>query len=236
MQRITCSLKYQLRSVIIISLVTYGIFLGIGGILAIYPALRPVICSPAILSLPSLVLTIILGSRLFASNFNFLIANNITRRQFFATTLLTALSISALIAITNGTFLESLLPHYQNLKGIFRFLYGSGNPLLCTFWWFFLLTLFLLFSWFVTMLYQRANPFFRIVISLLPMLIANLLLHFDKLFTGSLRRAFSQGFDRFLALTKASPGLAIGNLFLANLLIILLVWLTLRRLTPQAKA
>ncbi len=234
MQRIVCSLKYQLNSLKAPTLIICGIFLTLGITLALFfPAEE--IFTPIVLAIPSLILALILGGRLFSGSFNFLTANNISRRQFFVSTLLAIFSVSTITAIANAILFESSLYPLQNLNGIFSFLYGKSNPLFYTLWWFFLVNLFLLFSLLAIITYFRTNPALRNILAFMPFLIIKGVIYFNSLLDGSLRRLLILGFNRFLALLiKPNPILAIGNMFLANLIIILLAWLPLRRLTPQA--
>ncbi len=234
MPRIISSLKYQLRSLITPALIICGVFLTLGIILAFFfPAEK--IFTPIVLVIPSLCLALILGSRLFSGSFNFLTANNISRRQFFASSLLAIFSLATVTAITNAILFESSLYPLQKLSGIFGPLYGKSNFLCYTLWWFFLINLLLLISLLLIIIFFRINLALRGLLALMPLLIVKSIMYLNKLFGGLIKRLIVQGFKHFLAiLTKPNPLLAIVNMFLANLVIILLLWLPLRRLTPQS--
>ncbi len=122
----------------------------------------------------SAIFVFVVGLNSFKSSFRFLQFLGVTRRTFFAGSLLALVTVAAgmtLVDILIGKLFAQLYPYTT----LFAEAYGQGNLLAQFVWETVLLTMFAYIGFFITILYYRCSRILKIVISLSPVYVSILL-------------------------------------------------------------
>lgn len=152
-----------------------------------------------------LLLTFALGLMFFKDSFLFSQANNISRRSFYVSTLLSILALSAILSIFDSILaavLEGLItydPIFLN-RILYQMTYLGRIPLTAI-----LLTLSFSGGWMTRMLYYRANTPLKMVISLSPIILISSYERLDRLTGNRLGASFLSFILRVLGLTGEVP-------------------------------
>lgn len=122
----------------------------------------------------SAIFIFVLGLNLFKSSFRFLQFLGVTRKCFFAGSLMVLITVAAGMTVID-TALGKLFVLLQPYTTLFAESYGQGNLLSQFFWEFALLAMFAFVGFFITTLYYRCNRILKIVISLSPVYVGLML-------------------------------------------------------------
>jgi hypothetical protein len=122
----------------------------------------------------SAIFIFVLGLNSFKSSFRFLQFLGVTRKCFFAGSLLALLTVAAGMTVVD-LILGRLFAQLHPYTTLFAQSYERGSLLLQLAWEFALLGMFALIGFFITILYYRCNKILKIVISLSPVYISLIL-------------------------------------------------------------
>lgn len=123
------------------------------------------------LPIMSIFLAFFLGVLSFRDNFRFMVANGITRKEYFVGTVLLGLSLALVISIVDG-ILNMFYAKFWEHVSVFEFLYKE-DALISLLPWTFAFTFFgFCLGMLVRLVYYRCTTLTRVCISLSPLFIA----------------------------------------------------------------
>lgn len=180
----------------------------------------------------SALVIFIVGLNCFKTSYLFSQANNLSRRSFYFATLLAILILAVAISLVDLVVYGVLRPmiEYQTLP--FANVYQmTGFTRL--FWAAAVLTLCASVGWMITMLYYRANPIVKVLISLSPFAVASAFRYFNILTAGRLATTLSRFAVNALGLAGGMPNphTAMLSFSLASVVILALNYLLMYK-TP----
>ena len=181
MARVWSFTKYQLRDYRPAVLVFY---LVLAVIAAFILAINGRVEGQASLSGGSIIFVFVIGLNCFKSSFLFAQANNISRWVFYQATLLSLVGLGIIMGAVD-MILDAALQRLPIYLGLFEQLYGKA-PLAKGLW----TTASLVFAgslgWMITMIYYRSSNLWKVVVSLIPVLISPALSLLNWLTNGRL--------------------------------------------------
>ena len=118
----------------------------------------------------SIVFIFILGLNCFKTSFLFAQVNNLSRRAFYFATLLSLVAVSVFMSLVDFV-LERVVSSLVVYKSFYEQMYSDPN-LAKVLWTVAVLTFAASLGWMITMLYYRASPPLKIIISLSPAVIS----------------------------------------------------------------
>jgi hypothetical protein len=197
MNRVRSFAKYQLWDFRISVMVYYAILVAI----ALFMVVRS--GSPGdkmSLSGSSLIFIFVVGLNCFKQSFFFAQANNISRRTFHSATIVALIALAAILSVADFV-LDSAMSGYPFYAGLFEQMYQS-SWMAKILWTMSVLTFFASLGWMITMLYYRANPIVKWIISVVPIALIMMFVYTYENRTGS----FGSAVVRILALAFGFSG------------------------------
>lgn len=170
----------------------------------------------------TVIFIFISGLNLFKSNFKFMLINNVSRKRFYISTIVTLISVSAFMAvievIINNSF-KVIAPYFSLFEQLYR-----NDFFFADFLWSFALYFFVAnLGWIITMLYYKLNKLMKTVISLLPIFIVVLITAINNLTGGVVGKAiinffgtalgFNDNYNSYTAMLSFLIGAAVLSVF-----------------------
>lgn len=183
------------------------------------------------LGFSSLIFIFILGLTFFKTEFNFLQANNITRRNFFKAALISSAAAAFIMALitslVNQLFLMSLPGFYFDwVEGIYK----TNSMFANLAWSFGLYIMVIVLGWLIAMVYYKLDKTMRIVISFLPVALILLISAADNSSGGAFIDLIGNGFRFLFALDTLNPYLSAINMTALAAMFSGLAYMLIRRL------
>ena len=179
-----------------------GIFYGIVVVIIALMSLKPDVQSGTNhvsgMDGASAIFIFVAGLNCFKSNFKFMQLFNVSRRTFYAMTLLSLLTLAAGMTLVDAA-LAQLFKLMIDYKSLFEALYNQGLAAQLL-WEFAFLSMAVTVGWFVNLLYYRSSKLLKIVISLSPVYLSIL--------SGFIGRTFPAFFNAIAFLLGFAPGIS----------------------------
>jgi hypothetical protein len=161
----------------------------------------------------------------FKENFEFMQANNITRKSFFAAAIVSLARASAVMALLD-VFMSRLLRQIMPYQGMFEQLYKNDSLIADLLWTFGGLLLAACTGWMITTLYYRCGPRMKTAVSILPVLMILLLVIVNDN-TGGL---VSRGLMSFVTVAFGNAYIAVLTFLICSLGVGFVSYLLIRRM------
>ncbi|MDD3704774.1 MAG: hypothetical protein PHC45_01735 [Clostridiaceae bacterium] len=187
--------KYQVYDFTKAVIIFYSIVISISLAITAFVSKGLVNVSFGGMEMVTAIFLFIAGLNCFKSNFKFMLANNVSRRNFYFGNIIALVSISAFMALLDS-ILNIILDFNIPYEGVVMQLYGSNSFFAGLLWCFGLYTLFLCLGWFITMLYYSCNKLMKTVISIVPVLLIALFQYIDWISRGLVNRAIVGFLDK----------------------------------------
>lgn len=140
------------------------------------------------------------GLNCFKSNFKFMLANNVTRKQFYFGNIIALISVAAYMALLD-VMLHNVLDSSIPYESVVSQLYKNSSLFAGLIWSFGLNTLFVCLGWFITMLYYRCNKVMKIIVSIAPIPTIALFQYINWISGGLVGRAAADFLNRAMGFT-----------------------------------
>ena len=165
----------------------------------------------------------------FKVNFKFMLANNVTRKSFFAAALLGLGGMAAVMSLLDfisDRILKTMIPYVGLFEGLYK-----NNSLAANLLWTFALLLFAAcWGWLITILYYWCSKLMKTVISILPVLIVILLGILNERVGGAISTAVVRFLTVSLGFVDYNAYIAVLSFMIGSLILGGLSYLLIRRM------
>jgi hypothetical protein len=155
------------------------------------------------LGIATVIFLIIAGLDWFKTNFKFLMANNVSRKEFYKGSIAAMATVAAFMALVD-TIVSIILSRAIPYESMFMQLYGKSNKPAEFFWSFGLYTFVVCLGWLIAIVYYRANGAMKVVVFASPFIIVTLFGQIDRLAGGAMGLAL-------MAFVNKAMGFAYNN-------------------------
>lgn len=178
----------------------------------------------------ALVFIFIVGLNSFKANFRFMQANNITRRRFIIASIISLMSIAALMAFIDAA-MNGILAQVVAYDNVFAALHGSSSLIVNFIWCFALFSLAVSGGWLITIIYYVCNNFMKILVSIAPIIVIVLLGILDNMTGGIIGRGIKSFILAALGITSGNPFVAVFSFFVGTAIAFGLSYIIVRRVS-----
>ncbi|NLK73189.1 MAG: hypothetical protein GX285_09250 [Clostridiales bacterium] len=146
------------------------------------------------LDFASMIFILVLGLTSFKESYYFMQANNITRKGFYKGHLLSIFSIAAFMSFLD-IIINLILNTFSEYNTVFSQIYLRNNSMTVStafmnfIWSFSLLTLIAMIGYFIAIVYYRSNTVMKIVVSVAPFVLINVLGYLNSITDGAIGNA-----------------------------------------------
>jgi hypothetical protein len=230
MHRIHSVAKYQIADNRNGVLVYYAVLIGLALIMVATPNWNST-GTTSLSGVSSMIFIFVLGLNCFRSSFLFCQANNISRRSFYFATILSLLVLAVILSLCD-LVLDAVLGRYPFYEGFFEQIYpASGFAKIL--WTTALFTFSASLGWMITMIYYRANPWVKVLVSISPIVVITLAGYLHQRTDGVFGYALFVLLGKALGFSAQGPNLypAMATFVLASMAIWAVNYLLMRK-TP----
>lgn len=177
---------------------------------------------------------IVMGLILFAPGFKYMLSQGISRKRFFLAMSLNFVILAAILALLSAIFYVITL-QIANVWMIYVLVYHNQSILGIVVWEFALLLFLGLLCWLIRLVYYVSDRKTKFLVSILPFVLASLLILFNALVNGAIGNALGQFFIMAMGLSGTAPNQYIGmaSMLAASVILSVPIFLIVRR--AQAK-
>ncbi len=172
----------------------------------------------------------IMALTIFTPGLKYVLSQGITRKKFFLSMNLNIALLAAVFALLSAVFYAISLK-IANVWMIYDMIYRDQAILNAVIWEFALLLFLGMLGWFTRLVYYVSDRNARLIVSVIPFVLAPLLIFFNVLADGGIGRAILDFLKTVMGLSSATPNPYIGAAsFLAGAVILACpIFLMLRR-------
>ncbi|TCK98606.1 hypothetical protein EDC19_1038 [Natranaerovirga hydrolytica] len=176
------------------------------------------------LEISTIIFLFVVGLNAFKEDFKFLMANNVTRKKFYISNILTMLSVTFIMSIIDVTlsyFYQAIVGNYESLGNQ---IYGNMSVIASILYYFSLYTLAIVIGLVITIIYYRSNQIMKIIVSITPIALFYLMLYLNSQSNNAIGEAVGRFFVFALGLSRSTPNPYMGviTFFLASIGLLLI--------------
>jgi hypothetical protein len=173
---------------------------------------------------------VIMGLIMFTPGFKYVLSQGVSRKRFFLAMSLNIVILAAILALLSTIFYVITL-QIANVWMIYVLIYHNQSIPGIIAWEFALLLFLGLLCWFICLVYYVSDRKTKFLVSILPFVLASLLILFNALVNGAIGNAIGQFFITAMGLSGAAPSQYIGmaSMLAASVIISVPIFLLLRR-------
>jgi len=173
---------------------------------------------------------LIMGLVIFTPSFKYMLSQGVSRKRYFMAMSLNLIILAAVLALLSAVF-YIITQQVANVWMIYGLIYNNQNILSIVFWEFGILLLMGMLAWLIRLIYYVSGVRAKVLVSVIPFVLASLLLLLNPLLDGAIGNGIWQFLKTVMGLpyTAASPYIGMASMLAASIIISCPIFLLLRR-------
>ncbi len=172
----------------------------------------------------------IMALTIFTPSFKYVLSQGVTRKEFFWAMSLNTVLLAGAFALLSIVFYAISLKA-ANVWMVYEMIYRDQSVLNALVWEFSLLVFMGMLGWFMRLIYYVSDRNAKLIITIVPFVLASLLIFFNILADGGIGRAILDFLKAVMGLSSATPNpyIAVASLLSGSVILSAPVYLMLRR-------
>jgi hypothetical protein len=173
---------------------------------------------------------LIMGLVIVTPSFKYMLSQGVSRKRYFMAMGLNLVILAAIFALLSAVFYV-ITQQVANVWMIYELIYNNQNFLGIVFWEFGILLLMGSLAWLIRLVYYVSGVRAKVLVSVIPFVLASLLLLINPLLDGAIGSGLLQFLKAAMGLpsTAASPYIGMASMLAASVIISCPIYLLLRR-------